>query len=601
MSREAQEDRPFWYAWLTPLVASALTACGGGGGDAGSGSAALPAPPPPAPILMPFVEATQTSNISYVVGFTVPLGGSFIADSTYGGAAAGDCDGDEDVDLFITYGDAGPNRLYVNQLKQGTGVPLQFEDRAVAAGVANTRVDGRGNDRHSGPTFADMDGDGDLDLFLGGLFTDPNKIYRNRGDCTFEDVTAGSGLDALIVDQTISSSFGDFDLDGDLDLFLTHWGSDDEFAIGGESEHLFRNISDSNGIRFENVSAVSRVTENLISNRAFSAQSTTIDYTYTASFARINDDFWPDIAIVADFGTSQLLLNEGASGQFADATNDTVHAIQYGMGSALGDIDFDLDLDWFVSAVYGAGGINSGLRGNVLLENPGGDFVANQFSDITTGAGVAIGGWGWGSCFLDIDNDTDLDIYHTNGWESTFQSDGFDVDRSKLFLSDGAGSFVDRAAAMGLDDEHSGRGVVCADFDMDGDIDILQLTNRATNSAVLWENATAAAGTNSLRVRLIGLPPNTEAAGARVLVTIGSRTQMREVMIGSNYTSQNPAIQSFGLGFAPAVDELRVEWPGLLPGPQPADTVMANVTASIAGDILTICHPELSVVPVDCL
>src|SRR5690606_23655439 len=114
-------------------------------------------------------------------------------------------------------GGGGPNRLYVNQLaERGNG--LLFEDIAEAAGVAITRADRRGNDRHSGPAFADMDGDGDLDLFLGGIYDDPSKIYENQGDCRFIEVTANSpDIVAMLASHTISASFGDYDLDGDLD------------------------------------------------------------------------------------------------------------------------------------------------------------------------------------------------------------------------------------------------------------------------------------------------------------------------------------------------------------------------------------------------
>ncbi|HMB73192.1 MAG TPA: hypothetical protein VKQ06_06445, partial [Gammaproteobacteria bacterium] len=157
-----------------------------------------PASPPPSQ--PPFVDVATAANIEYRVGYTRPYlfrGQRAVTESTQGGAAAGDCDGDDDIDLFITYGNTGgpdggggPNRLYLNQLaEQGNG--LLFVDIAAEAGVANTRPDGR-NDRHSGPAFADMDGDGDLDLFLGGLHDDPNRIYENLGDCRFTDVTSNS-------------------------------------------------------------------------------------------------------------------------------------------------------------------------------------------------------------------------------------------------------------------------------------------------------------------------------------------------------------------------------------------------------------------------
>jgi hypothetical protein len=195
---------------LTLLLCALLGACGrDGAADGSDGSDAASARPvdgqqPPARTASvaqtPFVEVTAGSGLAYQVGFTRP---SLLRRqdldfqvtlNTFGGVAAGDCD----IDLFITYGNTGgpeggggPNRLYMNQLaEQGNG--LLFKDMAEEAGVADSRCDGKGNDRHSGPAFADLDGDGDLDLFLGGIFGDPSKIYANDGSCHFAAVTSNS-------------------------------------------------------------------------------------------------------------------------------------------------------------------------------------------------------------------------------------------------------------------------------------------------------------------------------------------------------------------------------------------------------------------------
>jgi hypothetical protein len=168
----------------------------------------------------------------------------------------------------------------------------------------------------------------------------------------------------------------------------------------------------------------------------------------------------------------------------------------------------------------------------------------------------------------------------------------------------GAGTFFDeRATSLGLIDYADARGVICADFDEDGDIDLLQLTNDRSNSATLWENRRAAAGSNYLRVRLVGVPPNTAAAGARIFVTIAGRRQLREVSIGNNYISQNPTEQVFGLGSAATIDELRVEWPAVVASPgmppsQPAPTVLqSHEIRQISTGTLVIRHPDLPQVP----
>jgi enediyne biosynthesis protein E4 len=588
-----------------------LAACG----ERGKESTA-PSPPPgdsTPESAAPFVDATPESNIFYKVGYTRPaliVDRGNVTESTFGGAASGDCDGDDDVDLFITYGNTsgpngggGPNRLYLNRLVE-TGEALSFEDIAEEAGVANTRLDGRGNDRHSGPTFADMDGDGDLDLFVGGLFGDPNKIYENDGNCRFTDVTANSpDVVNMRASHTISSSFGDYDLDGDLDMFLTHWATRDRVyakVVAGELEfhetdHLWRNESDASGIRFVNVSEESGMSELTWSTRAedFYGFPQDSDFTFTGTFARINGDLWPDIAIAADFGTTQLALNRG-NGKFQRFESKVLDGAQFGMGSALGDVDNDGDLDWFVSSIFGPGDETKGLRpwGNRLFINDGTSFV-----DATERFGVADGSWGWAACFLDIDNDADLDIYHANGWGDPYLGHRvWQKPPARAFVMNESGTYADEAQALGLAVPAASRGAVCADFDQDGDMDILQLTRASPNSARLWKNHSAAAGRHFLRIRLDGTPPNTRAAGARILVRIGEVTQMREIMVGSNYTAQNPVVQVFGLGAAEFVDEILVEWPPLDrgEGPKQLGTLLRGpIAASEPRQTLVLRHPEL--------
>ena len=567
----------------------------------------------------PFVEVTDDSNIEYRVGFTLPsLSGLFawqLGTATNGGAAAGDCDGDGDVDLFITYGNTsgpdgggGPNRLYLNQLaEQGNG--LRFEDFAEEAGVANSRLDGKGNDRHSGPTFADMDGDGDLDLFVGGIYEDPSKIYENDGSCRFADVTSNSpGVEGMLASHTVSATFGDYDLDGDLDMFLTHWGTLDEiygYPRERETDHLWRNESDESGIRFVNASEESGVSDIHFLTRPLPfcgerdcapgvGDYQIADFSFAASFGRINDDPWPDIVVAGDFATSQLMVNFG-DGTFGALDNSVMRDAQYGMGSSLGDIDNDGDLDWFVSSIFGPGNEWSIPRGNRIFLNEGGPSL---IVDDTDRLGVADGSFAWASCFLDIDNDADLDIYHTNGYAETIPVNGeaYDNDESRVFVMNDAGVYTEQAAALGLNSQTSGRGVVCADFDNDGDTDILELTDAAPRSGRLWENRTAAADNNSLRIKLEGLPPNTEAAGARIYVTTGETRQMREIIIGSNFISQNPTVQIFGLGELEAVDEILVEWPGLntAEGPEQLGTLLPGpIPATGPGQTLVLRHPRL--------
>jgi len=510
-----------------------------------------------------FVDATLSSGISYTIGYRGQTPAGMVPIFATGGAAAGDYDNDGDVDVFITRGDIGPNLLYRNN---GQGV---FLDVAATAGVAFTARPTE-NYRHSGPTFADMDGDADLDLFIGGLFGDPSFVYANNGNGSFSNVTPGSGIDTLGARFNISAAFGDYDLDGDLDLFLAHWGEIRDPANPGDTEHLWRNDSANGIIRFTSASIPAGIAATVLTERSKLPASSPIgDYSFTPTFARIDDDLFPDILIAADFGTTRVFTNNG-NGTFRNVTDPDVITDGNGMGSALGDFDSDGDLDWFVSSILYASIPTSGNR---LYRND-----AGSFAEETTAAGVRDGGWGWGSCAADFDHDADLDIYQTNGWPDA--GGGFDIDVTRFYMGRGDGTFVDRAPQMGVADSQQGRGVVCADFDSDGDIDVLQLHRDTQRAATYWRNDRTSG--NYLAVRLHGRPPNTLAAGARIRATVGARTQLREISIGNNFVSQNSVVQHFGLGIASQVDELRVEWP------DGAETVLRNVAA---GQRLRIDQP----------
>lgn len=524
-----------------------LAACSGGGGGGGGGvqggNNPPPAPPPPTPEAS-FTEVTNGSGIQFEVGYSKISGDLFDVPYFAGGVAAGDYDGDDDIDLFVVRGDIGPNQLYRND---GNNV---FVEVAAAAGVANTKS-ATENWRHSGPVFADMDGDGDVDLFMGGVQGDPCRLFANNGDGTFTDVTAGSGLDTMAASQTVSAALGDYDLDGDLDMFLAHWGVERDELDPGDTEHLWRNESTAGQIRFVSVSEAAGISPSIISLDDPYVPLQEIDYSFAPAFVHLNDDVYPDIVMSGDVNGSMVFMNNG-DGTFENATDVEVIKDANGMGSAVGDYDNDGDLDWFVSSIYRD---SNPLveNGNRLYRNDNGVFV-----DVTDSAGVVDGGWGWAACFIDFENDMDLDLYHTNGWQFDHIGD-FTADTSRAFVSNGDGTFSDDATNIGLGDKDQGRGAVCGDFDSDGDVDIFLWANEGNNSGSLYRNDSS--GNSYLVVQLRGKAPNTAASGARVTATVGTTTMIRDVIIGSNFISQNPNEQYFGVGTAAQVDSLQVRWP----------------------------------------
>lgn len=551
--------RHLYLCKLVILLTLMIASCGDNGRNVGAEASdemnaensiteAMPEPDPePA-----FTDVTAASGIAYEVSFTIAdiLEGEPVPAIPTNGVAAGDYDNDGDVDLFIVRGDIGPNLLYRND------GDLVFTDVAEAAGVA-LLGEGETTSFHIGPVFADIDGDGDLDLFLRGLSVS-SLLLRNNGDGTFTDITDDSGL-SFSKPYGMSSAFGDYDLDGDLDLVTTHWGSPQDRDSPGDTEHLWRNDSVGSEVFFTSVSESSGIAPIIANLPDPNGIEYTVDRTFTPTFARINDDLFPDLLMVADFNQTQYFTNNG-DGTFDNATDVQVLIDGNGMGSAVGDYDNDGDLDWFVTSILYPSeerDLNAPLShyGNRLYQNQQG-----VFSDVTDDAGVSDGGWGWGACFIDFENDGDLDIYHTNGWQRNVLApefpffEGYRMDPSRAFVNGSDGTFDEQAQALGLSDTAMGRGVVCADFDNDGDTDILLMGDEP----ILWRNN--ASGNQYLKVRLVGSPPNTEASGARITLTSENTQQLREISIGSNFLSQNPAVQLFGLG-ADTSANITITWP----------------------------------------
>ena len=474
---------------------------------------------------MRFSDVTEVAGVNYTHGNTV---GKDLLQFGSGGVAAGDYDGDGWVDLFAVSGDISANRLFRNR-GDGTFIEVGQE-----AGVAEA---GR---RSSGPTFADYDGDGRVDLFVGAVDNGSPKLFRNRGDGSFE--LAGAASEVFPPSPYVSSTFGDYDGDGDLDLFTTRWG-----VITGIQtvDYLWRNNGDGT---FSGATLDAQ-----LQFRAQRLERLEIEWTLSANFADINNDGWVDLLLASDFGTSQVFLND-QDGTFTDVT-DAIITDENGMGTAIEDYDADGDLDWFVTSIFddrGAPTPDWGMTGNRLYRNRG----DGTFEDATGTAGVRDGNWGWASCFADFDNDGFLDLFHVNGWPL---SSLFTDKPARLFMSNGDGMFSEQAEEAGIADRGFGVGIVCFDYDRDGDIDVFIANNEGPSRLYRNDNDN---GGRFLQVRLRGRSPNTQGIGARIYATSsGSVTQMRELRAGTNYVSQDPAEAHFGLGAAAVVDEIRVVWP----------------------------------------
>ena len=427
-----------------------------------------------------------------------------------------------------------------NQLFRNRGDGT-FEDVSAAAGV----------DLHSlsaGCAFADIDNDGDQDLLV-LTFADRNYLFINDGTGHFQEQAAARGVDfehELGEHWSTSGAFGDADNDGDLDLVTAAWQLGEEKRNNPQTR-LF--INDGRGYFTDSTDV---------------AGATTPTAGFSPAFADVDADGWQDILIAGDFKSSVYYHNQG-NGVFVDRTQQAnLGTDENGMGSSIMDIDNDGDLDWFVSSIYDPLECENVAAcfwfwsGNRLYLNDG----HGQFVDATDAWGVRDGGWGWGASGIDIENDGDLDLILANGmsFEGTDADAQFNNSVMRLWRNDGPGvQMTDIAVDIGALAVGETRGVVVFDYDRDGDQDFYVVNNN--RKPFLFQNI-ATDGGNWFRVRVRGTRSNRDGVGAIVrLTTPDGRMQTRLIGNNSNYNSHNEPVAHFGLGDATSVTSVEVEWP----------------------------------------
>jgi len=470
------------------------------------------------------------------------------------GAAAGDFNNDGFQDIFLPQGGHQPDKLYINN---GDGT---FTDQAEAWGVDALHIG-------SAVAVGDYDNDGWLDIFMSGFGTAAGPelgghhlLYRNTGQGSFEEVGEAAGVRTTspVCTDAFGAAFGDYDLDGDLDLCVAGWV---DYETG---TRLFRN--DGDGTFTDVTDTVPTLNDPEILVRGFSPR-----------FVDMNGDRWPELLLTCDFGDgapvpSRYFVNnqDGTFTDMTDAEDSGLGLDQNGMGHDVADFDGDGLLDWYVTNIYDPDGKQNGWpsarTGNKLYLNDG----DNTFTEIAEIAGVDNGAWGWGTTAVDVDHDGDPDIVETNG----FKGFGGQFAGIPLFLwlNDGDGmSFTEVATEdHGLVHPGHGRGLVGLDYDNDGDIDIL---NVSWNSQVrLYTNNTISdpknvpADASYLRILVDTsddpgvIAPN--GIGTQFEVTSDDGSVQRVLLdAGDNYLSQSELSAHVGLGDAESVTALSIEWP----------------------------------------
>jgi hypothetical protein len=506
-----------------------------------------------------------------LVHFEGPDGQLDIRPTMGPGAAWGDYDGDGWQDLYLVQGGgrsgSAPNANRLLRNRGGSGTPQKgdgpwFEDVTERAGVGDT---GAG----MGALFVDLDGDGDLDLYVANYGLD--VLYLNQGNGTFADAS-----DLLPGHDLWSAGVAaaDTDGDGDLDLYVTSYLEYDltktppaeelgrydredplemlPFAFPGQRNVFLRN----EGVAADGRPRFVDVTEalGLLDVQGRGMQPVFWD------FDRDGDQ---DLYVANDVSYNVLFRNEG-DGTFKDVSFATgLDDPRGGMGLAAADVDNDGDEDMFLT--------NWQLEANALYINSHTSPFETRtrraaFHDASVRAGLArasVGVTGWGVALFDLELDGDLDVLVANGYTSPdYVGTGICVGQpNHLFVNDGAGRFGDGAALASdaLNVLLASRGVAPCDFDRDGDVDLCVTANNGP--VQLLENHAPRRG-SWLLVTLRQPGPNPFAIGAEVTVhTSGGRQFRRALRAGEGYLTGNPAELHFGLGEVGEIERIEVRWP----------------------------------------
>ncbi len=464
------------------------------------------------------------------------------------GVAVGDYDGDGDLDVYLLGQLGRPNRLFRNNLDLGCQRFSEDVDaRPVVGDTGLSRV----------AHFADFDNDGQLDLVLlndddGSGDYPSSRLYRNNGNATFTDVTAGSGFDPVGF-LRCGMALADYDQDGLLDIYVTNWS----YELGtGTPGFPFQNALYRNLGQFRFADVTDQVNLGGLARDSFSAV-----------FADFNNDRFPDLYVAIDHVADEFYWNN--NGVFASGAGVHVNHVGNDMGAACADLDDDGDLDIYTTNItdpllaFGNGLYNClymNLEASPGEKPPPLGFT--QFEDVALARGVGDSYWGWGVEFVDLENDGDLDIAAATGFDQ-FVLELFGPSSpvyktpTVLLVNDSTGVF-DRAQAPGLDYLDDSRALVAFDYDRDGDEDLL-ITN--VNQPVrLLENVTAPRG-HWLAVQLAqGAGLNRRGIGASIFAVNNGVTKRRDLICGDSYLAGTPAEAHLGLGALATIEELRVRW-----------------------------------------
>lgn len=516
------------------------------------------------------------------------------------GVAVGDLNGDGLDDLYFSANVSGP-KLYLNQGN------LIFKDITETA-----KVQGIPGPWNTGVVFADVNGDGLLDIYQcrsGALPPGKRKnlLFINQGsDETgtpiFEEKGAEFGIDSS--SPSTSASFFDFDRDGDLDLFLlNHNTRSIQNQDVSRTMKLLKEKNEAGSQLFENRNGVfvEITTEAGISSSVFS-------YGLGISTADINKDGWPDIYIGNDYAMPDYLYINQKDGTFNDELSERLgHISNFSMGNDIADINndglpdiFTLDMlpednyrqklllapdNYEVFQLNLDKGWHHQYMRNMLHVNDG----TGKFQEVGQFSGLSNTDWSWAALFADFDNDGWKDLFVSNGYlrdynnqdflmymENYVQTSGGKLKREdlldlvKTMPSTGLSNYIfqnqqdlqfeNKTGEWGFDIPLTSNGAAYSDLDNDGDLDLI--VNNINSPASIFENkSNELQAQNYLKIKLLGENKNTFALGTQVSAYSGHEVQYLEQNPYRGFQSSVSPVLHLGLGEESSIDSLVISWP----------------------------------------
>ena len=481
-----------------------------------------------------YVDVTASSGLTQM-GYSNATFGS--------GIASGDFDGDGDQDL-IAAGNAGEPLSYFRNIGG-----MQFQNGTAISGL------GTAAGQIHGLTCADIDNDGDLDLYVCNWRT-PATLFINNGSGVFTEEAQSRGL--VHSTSNYSANFGDYDRDGWLDLYVGNRGSQTSTGNPGEGNLLYRNLG---GGIFQDVTATAGVGDQ--------------GMTFASAFMDYNEDGWPDIVVVNDkgqFGWPNNLYENNRDGTFTSVAAQLGANIGIdGMGVDYTDVFCDGGVDFFAT---------DSPTDHLFMRW---DEVQGKYVDASIQLNMLTAFDGWSCHFYDYDNDGWQDLYVVNnlGFNSLFRNPGQPASLNVPWL--------DIANLASADHLFAHYSTVLSDFDDDGRIDFCHRHQAASQSFQapfglgLWHGGGEIG--NWIKFRTIGTQSNRDGIGARVDVHTGTHVQRQWVRSGVGFMSSPDLRLHFGIGTASQADKVVVTWPsGQV---QQLDNVPGN-------QVLDLVEPEMS-------